>query len=148
MAMREIHCYTSEKHPEALSVLGESVTVFGAGDLSKPFEMHLQKGNKGGGPPPHHHPWDEAFYVLKGEVALTVNDETHTLSAGGFVHIPGGTVHAYENLTDDAELLAAVSDPRGGLNFQDIDEAVQSLPEDLPKVIEIGEKYGVVFLKP
>ena len=144
--MRKLHLHDPDTQPAPLSVLGETITVFGQGDQTKPFEVHVQAGKRGGGPPPHFHPWDEAFYVLEGEVALTVDDTTHVLGAGGFVHIPGGTVHAYKNVSDQAKMLAVVSDPKGGRVFAEYDREVRALPRDMPKVLEIGRRYGVTFL--
>ena len=144
--MRRTHVVSGGQPPAPLSVLGESVTVFGQGDGSKRFEVHIQEGRKGGGPPPHHHPWDEAFYVLEGEVALTLEGETRALGPGSYVHVPAGTVHAYENLSESAKLLAVVSDCRGGEMFAALDARVRDLPKDLPKVQEVGQEYGVEFL--
>ena len=51
--MRLNHVISGAQPPTELSVLGESVWVFGQGDASKPFEVHIQEGRRGGGPPPH-----------------------------------------------------------------------------------------------
>jgi quercetin dioxygenase-like cupin family protein len=52
----------------------------------------------GGGPPPHiHHREEEQFYILAGEVTLQVGDRTVLATAGDFVHVPRGTVHAFRN---------------------------------------------------
>ena len=79
--MRQTHLLTARTAVDRLNVLGETVTVLGAGDVTKPFEVHIQEGKRGGGPPPHHHPWDEAFYVLEGAVAVTVDGVRHEVSA-------------------------------------------------------------------
>lgn len=70
--MRTVHVLQSP--PASVNVVGEKITVLAGGDLSKPFEMHIQEGIQGGGPPPHFHPWDEAFYVVDGQVEVTVED--------------------------------------------------------------------------
>ena len=127
-------------------MLGESVTVFGQGDGAKRFEVHIQEGVSGGGPPPHHHPWDEAFYVLEGEVSLTIEGETCVLGPGSYAHLPAGTIHAYENVSETARLLAVVSDCRGGEMFEALDARVRALPDDLPLVNEVGREFGVEFL--
>jgi quercetin dioxygenase-like cupin family protein len=144
--MRTSHVISGAQPPAQLSVLGESVTVFGEGDASKPFEVHIQEGRRGGGPPPHHHPWDEAFYVLEGKVALTLEGATQVLGPGSYVHVPAHTVHAYENVSETAKLLAVVSDCRGGEMFAALDERVRVLPQDLPLVQEVGRDFGVEFL--
>jgi quercetin dioxygenase-like cupin family protein len=49
----------------------------------------------GFGPPRHiHHSHDELFYVLAGEFTFLVGDEVVHASAGSFVFVPRGTVHA------------------------------------------------------
>ena len=144
--MSNPHLIPADQHPRALQVLGEAVTIFGQNDAAKPFEVHLQEGINGGGPPPHHHPWDEAFYVLEGEVTLTVGEQTSRLSAGAFAHIPAGTVHAYTNATTPTRLLAVVSDCRGGEVFALLDQQVKQLPRDLDKLSRINARYGVVFV--
>ncbi|MEM7362782.1 MAG: cupin domain-containing protein [Pseudomonadota bacterium] len=144
--MRQLHVMDTGAPENFLNVLGESIAICGGGDATKPFEIHLQKGDTGGGPPPHYHPWDEAFCVLEGKVKVTVDGEERIVSQGMVIHIPANTVHAYENLSDGATLLGVVSDPKGGEMFRQIDREVKVLPEDLPKVISIGQQYGVEFV--
>ncbi|MNP35379.1 Quercetin 2,3-dioxygenase [compost metagenome] len=108
--------------------------------------MHIQEGIQGGGPPPHFHPWDEAFYVVDGQVEVTVEGTSTTVSAGGYVHIPAGSIHAYKNVSPTAKMIGVVSDPRGGLFFTAMDRF--KVPEDLPRIFEVAERFGVTFLVP
>ena len=107
--MRQMHVISNEKIPAALNIVGEKVTVLAADDSSKPFEVHLQEGKAGDGPPPHNHPWDEAFYVLEGQVELIIEGEGTLLDQGSYVHIPANTSHAYRNVSPVTKLLAIVS---------------------------------------
>ena len=51
-----------------------------------------------GGPPPHiHHNQVETFYILEGEMEITVGGETHKAKAGDFVHVSKGTPHSFVN---------------------------------------------------
>ena len=109
--MRSIHIIKTNKMPKPIKVVGEDVTILGAGDSTKPFEVHIQEGVEGGGPPPHFHPWDEAFFVLEGEVKVTVEGKSSILTPGGYVHIPSGTVHAYKNLSETARILGMLTMP-------------------------------------
>ena len=84
--------------------------------------------------------------MLEGQVSLTLEGEAHLLGPGSYAHLPAGTVHAYENVSETAKLLAVVSDCRGGEMFVALDERVRALPQDLPLVQEIGRDYGVEFL--
>jgi len=43
---------------------------------AKPFK----RGPEGSGPPPHSHPWDESFFVVKGEIDFGIDDESQTAS--------------------------------------------------------------------
>ena len=142
--MRTVHVLQSP--PASVNVVGEKITVLAGGDLSKPFEMHIQEGIQGGGPPPHFHPWDEAFYVVDGQVEVTVEGTSTTVSAGGYVHIPAGAIHAYKNVSPTAKMIGVVSDPRGGLFFTAMDRF--KVPEDLPRIFEVAERFGVTFLVP
>lgn len=142
--MRTVHVIEPEQTPGPVNVVGEAITILAGGDLSKPFEMHLQEGVQGGGPPLHFHPWDEAFYVIEGQVEVTVEGKSTTVSSGGYVHIPGGAIHAYKNISATAKMIGVVSDPRGGQFFAAMDQL--KVPEDLSRIVEVAERYGVTFL--
>lgn len=144
--MRTVHVIEADNTPPPVTVVGEAITILAAGDSSKPFEMHIQQGVQGGGPPPHFHPWDEAFYVLQGEVEVTVEGTATTVSSGAYVHIPAGTVHAYRNISATAKIIGVVSDPRGGQFFAAMDQL--KVPQDLPRIAEVAERFGVTFLPP
>jgi quercetin dioxygenase-like cupin family protein len=144
--MRTVHVIRPDQTPGPVNVVGEAITILAGGDPGKPFEMHIQEGVQGGGPPAHFHPWDEAFYVIDGQVEVTVEGTATTVSAGGYVHIPGGTIHAYRNVSTTAKMIGVVSDPRGGRFFAAVDRL--RVPEDLPRILEIAEAHGVTFLVP
>ena len=144
--MRTVHVIEADNIPRPVNVVGEAITILAGGDLSKPFEVHIQQGVQGGGPPPHFHPWDEAFYVIDGQVEVTVDGQSNTVSSGGYVHIPAGTIHAYRNLSTTAKIIGVVSDPRGGQFFAAM--AQLKVPEDLARMFEVAERKGVTFLVP
>ncbi len=143
--MSDLHIISAKHPPETLSVIGETITVFGPEDSSKPFEVHIQEGTEGGGPPPHYHPWDEAFYVLEGQLDLTINGETQTLAPGSFAHIPANTIHAYRNATKTTKILAIVSDCKGGQMFAAMDAEIDQMPRDAEKLTKLGKRFGVNF---
>ena len=49
------------------------------------------------GPPLHTHDFDEAFYMLEGELIFQVEDERFTKRAGEFVFAPRNVAHALAN---------------------------------------------------
>src|ERR1700675_3498070 len=54
----------------------------------------------GGGPPPHvHSREEEGFYILDGEITLSLGEEQLVASAGTFVNVAVGTLHSFKNET-------------------------------------------------
>src|SRR3954471_4681196 len=48
------------------------------------------------GPPLHHHAFDEAFYVLEGELTFQLGDELATAGPGSLTFAPSGSHHTLE----------------------------------------------------
>lgn len=61
----------------------------------------------GGGPPQHHHDsYDEAFYVLSGEMEFRVDGQTERVPAGSMAWVPRGATHSFRNpSTESAQML-------------------------------------------
>ena len=76
-----------------LNLVGEHITVLASGEATEGYEVFLQRGPEGSGPPAHSHPWDESFFVVKGQIDFGIGAESTTASPGTFVHLPAGTVH-------------------------------------------------------
>ena len=91
--MAEVIVVTPTSAPRPLNIVGEQLTVLASGAQTGSYEVFHQVGPEGSGPPPHNHPWDEAFYVIKGEIAFGVGDRELVAQAGTFVHLPAGTTH-------------------------------------------------------
>ena len=110
---------------------------------------------KGEGTPLHRHREDdEAFYVLEGEMTFYLgNNEPIRASAGAFIHIPGGTVHAFRVDSETARYLI-ITTPQHERFYRAIAEPAQtrSVPPDRPLDMEkIGvacEAYGVEGVGP
>lgn len=66
----------------------------------------------GGGPPAHHHDsYDEAWYVLEGEMEFSVNGQTATASAGSMVFVPHGFTHAFRNPSAEPARMLVITTP-------------------------------------
>ena len=74
-----------------LKMVGEKVTVLASAEQTGSYEIFRQTGPEGAGPPPHSHPWDEAFYVIAGELILEVDGDRIVAPARSFVIVPRGT---------------------------------------------------------
>ena len=101
------------------------------------------------GPPPHTHAWDEAYFVLEGDVRFVVGEHAFTASTGDFVYTPGGVAHGFAGESQQpARLLIFDSPAHAGVFFKRVDREVQELPRDLEKVMKIGADTGIHFLQP
>lgn len=71
------------------------------------------------GPPPHiHHGFDEAIYVLTGDLTMTCGVEDPVPApAGTLIMAPRGTRHAFANPTDEPATVLGVWSPPSALTF-------------------------------
>jgi quercetin dioxygenase-like cupin family protein len=67
----------------------------------------------GVGPPLHHHDFDEAFYVLGGELTFQLRDEIVKAGPGDLVFAPRGVPHTFANLSDAPARQLIVCTPAG-----------------------------------
>ena len=97
------------------------------------------------GPPPHRHQGtDEAFYVLEGEFALTVEGETAPAGPGAFVFVPRGVLHTYANPGPVPARLLLVLSPAGFERyFVDLAAAYVDGPPEPGRLAAIFARHGV-----
>jgi quercetin dioxygenase-like cupin family protein len=101
------------------------------------------------GPPLHMHGFDEAFYMLEGELIFQVADELFTRRAGEFAFAPRNVAHALANHSDADARYLLVCTP-GGLErlFARSTAASQGVaPPDwslqpIPEVVEVGPQIA------
>jgi quercetin dioxygenase-like cupin family protein len=65
------------------------------------------------GPPLHTHDFDEAFYVLDGEVTFQVGDELSTAGPGELAFALGGVAHTLANRGSSPARFLIVCSPAG-----------------------------------
>jgi quercetin dioxygenase-like cupin family protein len=65
------------------------------------------------GPGLHKHNFDEAFYVLHGQVVFQIRDEHHVLGAGQLAWMPRNTPHSFSNAGGEPASGLTVSTPGG-----------------------------------
>ncbi|MEM9016361.1 MAG: cupin domain-containing protein [Verrucomicrobiota bacterium] len=95
----------------------------------------------GGSAPPHSHTFEEAFYITKGTMEFHAGNATTSVSAGGFIHIPGGIAHFPRNPTDAESELITICAPAGFDSFQlEVGERVNSGDGPFPKADAKVEK--------
>src|SRR5690348_16267058 len=117
-----------------LAVVGESIRVLADAAATGSYEIFLQHGPPGAGPPPHTHPWDEAYYMLEGEMDVLVGDRWIVVRAGDFVHLPRMTPHCFRYRT--AGTFVSMTSGAGAARFfGDLAREVPPGPPDVPKLV-------------
>jgi quercetin dioxygenase-like cupin family protein len=128
--------------PRALNIVGEQITVLASGDQTGSYEVFHQAGPEGSGPPPHNHPWDEAFYVTRGEIAFGVGDREALGRPGTFVHVPAGTTHWFRFGAGGGEMVSLTSRAGAANMFNEFDREIAPDNPDFAKLVEIAGRHG------
>ena len=126
-----------------LDIVGEHLTVLASGEATEGYEVFLQRGPEGSGPPPHSHPWDESFFVTKGQIDFGIGDESMTASPGTFVHLPAATVHWFRFGRGGGEMVSMTSRLGASKMFTDIAREVTAVDPDLQQLAEVGARHGL-----
>ncbi len=133
-----------ERYPRALDVVGTKITVLASRETTNDYGITLQWGEEGMGPPPHRHDWDEAFYVLDGEVQFVCDGDTHVCAPGTVVHVPAGTLHGFRYQAGGGRMLEFTGHgTRSAEMFADVDRSMQPGPPDIPLLLEVLARNGV-----
>ena len=127
----------------ALNVVGEQITVLASGAQTGSYEIFHQAGPEGSGPPPHSRPWDEAFYVIRGEIAFGVDDRELVARPGTLVHLPAGTTHWFRFGPGGGEMVSMTSREGASHMFTDFDREVSPDNPDFGKLVALGQAYGL-----
>jgi quercetin dioxygenase-like cupin family protein len=146
--MPEALVVTAKPSPRPLNVVGEQITVLASGAQTGSYEIFHQAGPEGSGPPPHSHPWDEAFYVVKGEIAFGVGEKELIAQPGTLVHLPAGTTHWFRFGKGGGEMVSMTSREGASHMFTDFDREVSPESPDVGKLIELGRPYGLAVALP
>jgi len=137
-----------ELRPGALNVLGTKVTVLAASSQNHCFGMTFQEGSEGSRPPPHCHDWDEAFYVLSGEIEFQCGNDKYNCIPGTLVHVPRNTVHGFTYGRGGGSMVEVTSrDGRAAEMFTAVDREIDPAAPDIPRTIQILRECGVTLPK-
>ena len=134
MARDLIVTNTSDIQPKL--VCGEEITILASGTQTGSYEVYLHNAPEGAGPPPHFRQWDEAFYVIQGVVDFNCGGTERRVAAGGFVHVPGGTIHSFRYASPTAQILGITSEPGAAAMFSAADHECGATPE-IEKVLGV-----------
>jgi quercetin dioxygenase-like cupin family protein len=99
------------------------------------------------GPPLHlHRNWDEAFYVLEGEMTFLIDGLTSAAPAGSFVFIPRGIEHTFWNESAAPAKQLTVFTPAGiEAYFEDVTRVMAAGGDDtIEAATALMEKHDMV----
>jgi mannose-6-phosphate isomerase-like protein (cupin superfamily) len=136
---------------EILSVVGEHIRILAdsaaTGGKCLIFE---NTSPPAGGPPLHRHGRDdEYFVVLEGTLKFSVNGQESTVSAGGAVLAPRGTIHAFVNIGKTPSRMLTICTP-GGLEgpFREVDQLTRAGKITMDAVVAAFQRFDLEVLGP
>src|SRR5262249_13197075 len=143
----------------AIAVVGDVYRFLATGEETNgTYALFEAFVNPGGGPPPHiHSREEEGFYVLEGEVTLTIAGKRMVAGPGMFANVPVGTVHSFKNeCSQQARMLISVAP--AGLEKMFMEVGVPVLPdatvaapptkEEIERLLAAVKKYGIEMMLP
>jgi quercetin dioxygenase-like cupin family protein len=141
---------TRQGEGKLLNILGTQTKFLCTGEKTdKAWSLMEVVLPKHSGPPPHEHPWDEAYYVVEGQVRFVVDGREELIKAGDFLYAPGGMVHSFEGQSEHpARMLVFDAPAHAESFFRAVDAQVREMPRDLGKMLEIGDLHQVRFARP
>lgn len=107
-----------DRHAETVMVRGEHATRGSEGELllvnGERMAMRLWKDEKAGaGKGDHSNPYEYLAYVVKGRVAVTMNNHTFEVAAGDSYCVPANTIYSLEILEEATVVEATSPSDRG-----------------------------------
>jgi quercetin dioxygenase-like cupin family protein len=132
------------------SVLGMNLCVKSHGtENGGALDVFEQTVSPGSGVPPHRHrSYDEAIYVLEGELQCQVGDRTVNASTGAFAYAPRGVLHAFQNAGQAPAKALVWQMPASKIRpfLEQLREALRHLPPgppDLNALAPLLQKYDL-----
>lgn len=138
---------------------GALMTFLATGeDTQGQFALIEAVGRKGNVPPPHiHHREDEIFYVLEGELAVSVGGRTIKAVPGTMVFLPRNVQHSFTIESEQARMLVLLTPAgfEGWFKELSVPAPAMTLPpatevayEDVQRMLEVAPRYGLEFVSP
>ncbi|HEY0334183.1 MAG TPA: cupin domain-containing protein [Stenotrophomonas sp.] len=104
----------------------------------------------GAGPPLHRHRETEVFRVLAGRYLMQVGERQFEVGEGEVVHVPGGTAHAFVNITQAQarQLVLITPGMQADVFFNELAALMAAGPATPQALHTFGLGWGVEFLGP
>jgi quercetin dioxygenase-like cupin family protein len=139
---------------EVLDVLGPTIEfLLPPAEVPTSYCVMIGSIPSGVSVPLHSHVDDESFYQLRGSVEVLMEHgdqlEWETVEQGGFVHIPGGTKHAWRNVAAEPAVQLLTVTARLGRFFHEIGRPIRPgtapsapTPEELQHFAAVAGRYS------
>jgi quercetin dioxygenase-like cupin family protein len=138
---------------------GSLMTFLATGeDTHGQFTLIEAVSRRGNVPPPHiHHREDETFYVLEGEVEVSVGGRTFRGTAGSMFFLPRDVAHSFTIESEQSRMLIMLSPAglEGWFKEFSVPAPAMTLPpaeepayEEVQKMLEAAPRYGIEFVLP
>jgi mannose-6-phosphate isomerase-like protein (cupin superfamily) len=112
-----------------------------------------------GGPPLHvHHNQIETFYILEGEMEMTLGDQVYEAKAGDFIHVSKDTPHKFQNRSRTTTKMIFTFVPAGDIeeffreSFKettDRNPPLEALTDEfIQRMIESANRHDIEILPP
>jgi quercetin dioxygenase-like cupin family protein len=131
---------------KSFKVFGEPIDILTTGEMTNGRScMLIQTSPPGGGPPPHSHQnEDETFYVLEGDFEIFSSGQWSKLALGEAVQGNRDAVHTFRNAGTTTGRMLIFASPAGLEKYLE-EISVLSIPQDMPQILAISERYGIKF---
>ncbi len=131
-----------------LNILGMPLTMLcEARETGGAWSLFEEEVPLGMGPPAHKHDWDEAYYILEGEIEFQIDGRAVSAKRGDFNYLPRNTVHGFKGASATPSRVLIFATPAHGSEFfRELNDEIRNLPEDGAKIPEIGERHGIHFM--
>ncbi|WP_420321567.1 cupin domain-containing protein [Flagellimonas sp.] len=104
------------KNNHTIWVLGQKITLHPTTGDYDLIVCETPAGSQG--PPPHiHSRYKEAFLIVEGEMEFFVNGNLKTLKAGESLDVLPGTLHTFNNKSDEKCVWVNIHSPKGFSEF-------------------------------
>ena len=112
-----------------------------------------------GGPPLHiHHNQVETFYILEGEMEMTLGDQVYEAKAGDYVHVSKGTPNRFLNRSQTTAKMIFTFVPAGDIeeffreSFKETTDRhapLEPLTDELiQRMLESADRHDIEILPP
>jgi mannose-6-phosphate isomerase-like protein (cupin superfamily) len=139
--------YIGPGHGKAARVLASELEIKAGEEAGMSFGLFRSTFPPGTGMPflHLHHSYEEAFYLLHGEVQFLLGDEEFEMHAGGAVLVPQGTAHCFRNVGDGEADWIAVTTPATAVTLI---EEIAAVPRgDLEALAALLKRYDSELLE-